>query len=72
MSLLAPKVVYPRHHHAPREIYLVLSEGDWFTEAKHWTTPGIGGMVYHDANMVHAMRSGPAPLLAIWCLWMGS
>ncbi len=71
VSLLAPHVTYPQHHHAPREIYTVLSEGDWFTEDKHWYTPGLGGTVYHDANLVHAMRSGPAPLLAIWCLWMG-
>lgn len=71
VSLLAPNVVYPCHHHAPREIYTVLSEGDWFTEVSRWTTPGIGGMVYHDANQVHAMRSGAAPLLAIWCLWTG-
>ncbi len=70
VSLLAPHVVYPRHHHAPREIYTVLSQGDWFTEDQQWYTPGLGGTVYHDANQVHAMRSGPAPLLAIWCLWM--
>ena len=71
VSLLAPNVVYPCHRHAPREIYTVLSEGDWFTEASGWTTPGIGGMVHHDADQIHAMRSGAAPLLALWCLWMG-
>ena len=70
-SLLAPHVTYPDHDHPPEEIYLVMSEGDWFTRASGWYTPGSGGIVHHAPAMVHAMRSGARPLLAVWCLWVG-
>jgi quercetin dioxygenase-like cupin family protein len=68
-SLLAPGVVYPDHDHPPEEIYLVLSAGDWFTSQAGWYTPGAGGAVHHPPGIVHAMRAGQAPLLAVWCLW---
>lgn len=70
-SLLAPGVVYPDHDHPPEEIYLVLSAGDWFNRHAGWYTPGAGGAVYHPPGIVHAMRAGTTPLLAIWCLWPG-
>lgn len=68
MSLIAPGVTYPDHRHPPEEVYLVLSGGDWRQEAGPWTTPGRGGIVYNPHNIVHAMRAGSGPLLAIWCL----
>ena len=68
-SLLAPHTVYPDHHHPPPEIYVVLSEGNWFQQGLGWHTPGTGGLVVHQPGVTHAMRSGVAPLLAIWCLW---
>lgn len=67
-SLLAPQVAYPLHRHPAREIYLVLSDGQWYTPERGWRTPAPGGTVYHTPDMVHAMRAGRAPLLAIWCL----
>jgi quercetin dioxygenase-like cupin family protein len=70
-SLLAPGVVYPDHDHPPEEIYLVLSAGDWFNRKRGWYTPGAGGAVHHPPGIVHAMRAGATPLLAIWCLWPG-
>ena len=69
-SLVAPGVRYVDHHHPPEEIYIVLSEGEWFREGRGWYVPGIGGTVYHPPNVVHAMRAGPAPLLAVWLLWV--
>ena len=70
-SLLAPGVVYPDHDHPPEEIYLVMSAGDWFNPRAGWYTPGAGGAVHHPPGIVHAMRSGTTPLLAVWCLWPG-
>ena len=70
-SLLAPGVVYPDHDHPPEEIYLVMSAGDWFNPGAGWYTPGAGGAVHHPPGIVHAMRSGTTPLLAVWCLWPG-
>jgi quercetin dioxygenase-like cupin family protein len=69
MSLMAPGITYPDHHHPPEEVYLVLSAGDWRQEARAWHSPGRGGIVYNPHNIVHAMRSSATePLLAIWCL----
>lgn len=68
VSLMAPHTVYPDHHHPPAEGYVVLSEGQWRQEQGPWRTPGTGGWVYNPPDIVHAMRSGPQPLLAVWCL----
>lgn len=68
VSLLAPHVRYPDHTHPPEETYLVLSEGDFMQGADNWFTPGVGGSFYNPPGILHAMRSGDAPLLAIWAL----
>ena len=67
-TLLAPKIDYPVHHHPPEEIYLVLSEGDWWREGTGWFTPGLGGTLYNQPDVRHAMRSHARPLFALWAL----
>ena len=67
-SLMAPEVTYPFHSHPPEEIYVVMSQGEWYNERDGWYTPGIGGLVHHRPGIVHTMRSGAEPLLALWCL----
>ena len=69
-SLVAPGVRYIDHQHPPEEIYIVMSDGEWYREGKGWYVPGAGGSVYHPPNVVHAMRAGAAPLLAVWALWV--
>ena len=69
ISLLAPHQQYPDHRHPPEEIYVVLSPGAWRQDDGPWREPGIGGYVHNPPDIVHAMRSGDAPLLAVWCLW---
>ena len=71
-SLIAPGVTYPDHRHPPEEVYVVLSPGEWRQEHDAWHEPGPGGVVYNPPNILHAMRSSTAPLLATWCLWAGS
>jgi quercetin dioxygenase-like cupin family protein len=61
-------VQYIDHHHPPAEVYLVLSPGAWRQADGPWHEPGIGGTVFNTPNIVHAMKSAEAPLLAIWCL----
>lgn len=68
LSLLAPDVRYPDHQHAPEEVYLVLAPGAFRRDDGVWFEPGPGGSFYNSPGIVHAMRSGPAPLLAVWCL----
>lgn len=70
VSLVAPGVRYIDHQHPPEEIYIVMSDGEWYREGKGWYVPGAGGTVYHPPNVVHAMRAGAAPLLAVWILWV--
>ncbi|NND90611.1 MAG: transcriptional regulator [Granulosicoccus sp.] len=69
ISLLAPGIQYPEHHHPPEEVYLVLSRGHWQQGGGDWYEPGIGGLVHNPPDILHAMRSGSTPLLATWCLW---
>ena len=71
MSLLAPHVRYPDHHHSPEEVYVSLAGGSWWNTNMDWTTPGRGGLIYNEPNVLHAMRTDSQPLLAIWCLWVG-
>ena len=68
ISLLSPNIEYPVHKHAPEEIYLVLSSGDWFQESRGWYSPGDGKLVYTPPNISHSMRANEKPLLTVWCL----
>ncbi|WAJ29395.1 dimethylsulfonioproprionate lyase family protein [Antarcticirhabdus aurantiaca] len=67
-SLLGPHVRYPDHDHGPEETYLVLSPGRFRHGDSDWFEPGIGGTLFNVPNIRHAMASGDAPLLALWCL----
>lgn len=69
VSLMAPMTAYPKHRHPSREVYFVLSEGQWWSDDQDWYTPGLGAIVYHPSGISHAMRASAAPLLALWCLW---
>lgn len=71
-SLLAPHVRYPDHSHSPEEVYFVLSPGRFQHGDSGWFEPGIGGTLYNRPSLKHAMASDNAPLLALWCLWIGS
>lgn len=71
VSLLAPEVRYPDHDHAPEETYLVLSGGEFRQGDGEWFTPGVGGSFYNPPGIRHAMRTGDAPMLALWALWNG-
>lgn len=70
LSLMAPGVRYPDHNHPPEEVYLVLSPGEWWQEGGGWHEPGVGAIVHNPPGIMHAMRAGDAPLLAVWLLWM--
>jgi quercetin dioxygenase-like cupin family protein len=68
VSLMAPGIRYPDHAHPPDELYLVLSDGEWRQGAGGWTRPGMAGTVRNPPGVVHAMRAGDTPLLAVWGL----
>ena len=68
VSLVAPNIRYPDHHHLPEEVYLVLSPGEWCNTNVPWHEPGMGGIVHNPPDITHAMRANNDPLLAVWCL----
>jgi len=68
ISLMAPGISYPVHHHPPEEVYLVLTRGEWQQDNGSWQEPGVGSIVHNPPGILHAMRSGPVPLLTTWCL----
>ncbi|WP_217413220.1 dimethylsulfoniopropionate lyase [Marinobacterium ramblicola] len=71
VTLMAPNVRYPDHQHAPEEVYLVLSEGEFRQADGEWFSPGVGGSFYNVPCIKHAMRSIDTPLLAFWALSVG-
>ena len=70
-TLMAPGVLYPDHSHPPEEVYLALTGGEWWNAAMDWTEPGPGGIIYNPPGILHAMRSGEKPFLALWFLPIG-
>jgi len=67
-TVMAPEVDYPSHNHAPEEVYLALTPGEWWNAAMDWTDPGPTGCIYNPPGIAHAMRSGAGPFLALWYL----
>lgn len=68
VTLMAPGVRYPDHHHGPEETYLVASAGEFKQGDTDWFSPGVGGTFFNPADIKHAMRSLDTPLLAFWAL----
>jgi quercetin dioxygenase-like cupin family protein len=68
VTLMAPHVRYPDHDHAPEEVYLVLSEGEFQQGEGDWFSPRIGGSFYNVPGIKHAMRSLDTPFFAFWAL----
>jgi hypothetical protein len=67
-TVMAPGMLYPDHTHAPEEVYLSLTPGEWWNAAMDWTDPGPTGAIYNPPGITHAMRSGSGPFLALWYL----
>jgi hypothetical protein len=72
VTLMAPRGRYPDHNLHLEVVYLVLSPGKFQLGNEPWLEPGVGGVLYNEPNVTHAMVSGKAPLFAIWCLWVDS
>ncbi|MFZ1470024.1 MAG: dimethylsulfonioproprionate lyase family protein [Paracoccaceae bacterium] len=68
VTLMAPQVTYAPHNHPPEEIYLSLTPGEWWNTGMDWTDPGPTGAIYNPPGILHSMRSGSEPFLALWYL----
>jgi hypothetical protein len=70
LTLIGPGSYYPPHHHPAIELYVVLAgHADWTAGGQTATQPP-GATILHHADIVHAMRTGEEPLLAIYS-WTG-
>jgi len=68
--LLGPGTHYPLHAHPAAELYVALGAGDWWRDAGPWRREAAGAVIHHPPHAPHALRAGPAPLLAVY-LWRG-
>jgi hypothetical protein len=69
--LLGPDTYYPPHSHAAEELYVPLSgAAEWRRGPERFALRQPGEPVFHASHDVHAMRTGAAPLLALY-LWRG-
>lgn len=68
VTVMAPGVRYMDHDHAPEEVYLSLSPGEWWNAGMDWTDPGPTGCIHNPPGIRHAMQSGAGPFLALWYL----
>ena len=67
--LLGPGTTYPAHHHEAEEIYVPLSgNAAWKQGGGDWREQSPGAVIHHAPQESHAMRTGSAPLLALY-LW---
>jgi Dimethlysulfonioproprionate lyase len=70
--LLGPDTHYPRHRHPAEEIYVLLSgTAAWQQGEQGWQQRAAGSLIEHHSEQPHSMRTGPAPMLAMY-LWRGS
>jgi hypothetical protein len=69
--LLGPNLTYPDHHHVAEEIYVPLTGGtEWRMGNGDFALRDACDIIHHPSNVSHAMRTGSAPLLALY-LWRG-
>lgn len=69
--LLGPHVEYPNHSHEAEEVYVPFSShSPWKHAGSDWKLKQRGAPIYHEPWLVHGMRTGPQPLLALY-IWQG-
>ena len=68
--VLGPGTHYPLHGHPAVEVYLALTEAEWWKGDRPWHRQPPGAAIYHAPSVPHAMRAGEIPLLAVYA-WRG-
>lgn len=70
LTLIGPRTYYMPHKHPARELYYVLAGQAAWTAGGSTAAKAPGDYILHPENMIHAMRTGGEPLLAIYS-WTG-
>lgn len=70
--LLGPGTHYPVHRHEAEEVYVPLcGDAQWQQGDGEWRHHAPGTVVLHASGEPHAMRTGSAPLVAVY-VWRSS
>lgn len=70
LTLQAPGIYYPAHHHPAVELYGVVGgAGSWMRGADGWVTRRPGSAFVHAAGEAHAMETHDQPMLS-WFVWL--
>jgi hypothetical protein len=68
LMLLGPARHYRDHYHPAPELYWPLTGPTlWRRGGGEFEAKAAGATIWHEPNVVHATRTGPQPLLAVWC-----
>jgi hypothetical protein len=70
LTLIGPGTYYMPHKHPARELYYVLAGQAAWTADGVTAAKAAGAYILHTEDMIHAMRTGGEPLLAIYS-WTG-
>jgi hypothetical protein len=70
LTLIAAGSFYPPHRHPAVELYHILTGHPEWTAGADTRIQALGAFILHDSDMIHAMRTGHEPLLAIYT-WTG-
>lgn len=67
LMILGPGLHYPDHYHASPELYWLLTGPiEYRREPGGFQIAGTASTIWNEANEVHAMKMGKAPLLCVW------
>jgi quercetin dioxygenase-like cupin family protein len=70
LTLIAAGSFHPPHRHPAVELNHVLARHPEWTAGPDTRVPRPGAFILHDSGIVHAMRTGHEPLLALYT-WTG-
>jgi hypothetical protein len=69
LLLLGPHLHYLDHSHAAPELYWLLTgPSEWRAGSAEFASRDQGETIWHPPRMMHATRTGPVPLLALY-IW---
>ena len=66
-----PNTYYPLHNHEAVETYVMIEGVGYWTQGDKTTRHGVGGVIHHPSEMLHAFKTLEHPLVALW-RWSGN
>ena len=67
LMLIGPKLHYRDHRHAASELYWLLTGPiEYSRDGEDFKSVGTAETIWHEPRVVHAMKTGDRPLLAVW------